>query len=249
VTIPAGATEAAFALNPVNDPGVTGTRTAVITASAATFTSGSATIAVTDVTISSLSIANAPGWAQTGATIILTVNAQNSEALTVASQNGPLSAIWENAATGATLGAAIQATFSAGRVALSLPVPNTVEILRLRLTAGGLTSHTSDIRPYRLVTGSAASIAVDPVRGNVLFTSGPAAAPGLANTLITVDPNSGTITPSAFIGSDPRALAITDDGAFAYAGLWSGNQIVQFNLAGTLVQQVTNLLGRPVREI
>ena len=243
VVIPAGATQVDFALSPVNDPAATGVRQTTVRAEAASFTSASAVVSVTDVTVAELIVGAAPSWGQIGANVVVAVSARNLDRQVVAGFTGAYSASWENAATGAAVGEPLTGVFVAGQASVTLPVPNTLEPVRVRLKVGALESLTGEIRPYRQLTVAAAGLAVDPVRDNLLFTSGTTAAAGFVNTLVTVDPRTGSLTASPFIGSDPRTLAITDDGAYAYVGLWTAGQVVQYNLATKSVVRSFSLTG------
>jgi len=53
-----------------------------------------------------------------------------------------------------------------------------------------------------------------------IYASVPSSAgPGLANTVTVIDPESGAVGPSVFVGSEPGKLALSDDGQFLYVGL------------------------------
>ncbi len=243
VTIPAGQTEVSFILSPVPISTVTGTRWVNITASSDGFTDGIAALAVTDATVASLGLASSPAWVQIGTNCGLQVSARDIDGNTISTHSGPVLAQWESAATGEVRGAPFTTQMIDGVVNLVLPVPNVMESLRVRVTSGGNTLLTPELRTYRWLAANAAGLAVDPARGNVLYTSGPAATAGFGNTLVQLNPATGDLAASAFIGSDPRAVAVTDDGAFAYVGLWSSSQIVQYDLANGLVVRSFTLAG------
>lgn len=52
-----------------------------------------------------------------------------------------------------------------------------------------------------------------------IYTSVPGSAGGTGNSVVPVDPLTGTIGAPIFVGSEPRRLAISDDGQFLYVGL------------------------------
>lgn len=52
---------------------------------------------------------------------------------------------------------------------------------------------------------------------------------GVGNTLTAIDVNAWTVSSRTFIGSEPTALAVSDDGRFVYAGLFGSNSIKRFN--------------------
>jgi hypothetical protein len=73
-------------------------------------------------------------------------------------------------------------------------------------------------------------LAYDDVRG-VLYASVPSNAPQFANTVVRIDPSSGSITGAVAVGSNPRALAITDDAQYLYVGLLGAPSITRVALA------------------
>ena len=65
---------------------------------------------------------------------------------------------------------------------------------------------------------SAAQIAGDSLRRR-LYVSVAGAAPQYANTLVTLDATTGTVLSSAFAGSDPDVLALSDDASTLWIGI------------------------------
>ncbi len=243
VTIPAGAMEVGFALTPTNDPLATGVRVAVVAAEALDFARGQVEISVLDATLAQFGLSGLPEWAAMGSAASVSVQARNVDGVALLSYGEALEAVWEKASSGEALGAVLPGSFRAGEAQVEVLVPDSMEGLRLRLSSGGLTVRSGEVRPYRMLEAKAAAMEVDRLRQRLLYTSGPGAGAGLANTLVAVDPATGAQTPSAFIGSDPRGLAVTDDGAFAYVGLWSSGQMVQYNLATRAVVRSFVLSG------
>lgn len=82
----------------------------------------------------------------------------------------------------------------------------------------------------------------DPVN-NVLYLSVPGAAPTNGNTISVISLASAQITSSPFAGSNPDALAISDDSAFLYAGLDGTAQVQRFTLP-SLTTDISYSLGR-----
>lgn len=58
----------------------------------------------------------------------------------------------------------------------------------------------------------------DPGSG-FIYASIPGAAGALGNTVTKINPATGAVGPSVFVGSEPAALALSDDGSFLYVGL------------------------------
>lgn len=91
-----------------------------------------------------------------------------------------------------------------------------------------------------------------------IYASVPSAAgPGLGNTITRVDPQTGATVSSVFIGSEPKKLALSNDGTTLYASLAGANAIRRFDTVtqtpglqftpttGTLVSDMAVLPGSP----
>jgi hypothetical protein len=72
----------------------------------------------------------------------------------------------------------------------------------------------------------------DPSRG-LLYASVAGAAANYANTITTVDPVAARVTSTLPIGSDPRALALSQDGSALWAGMDGAFSIRKVNLGAT----------------
>jgi hypothetical protein len=72
--------------------------------------------------------------------------------------------------------------------------------------------------------------AYDKLRNKVLVTVR-SSHPSLGNMLVEIDPDTGTLGRRVFVGSEPKQLAVTDDGAFAYVGLGGANRVVKVDLS------------------
>jgi hypothetical protein len=88
----------------------------------------------------------------------------------------------------------------------------------------------------------ASDIVNDPVN-KVLYLSVPGAAPTNGNTISVISLATAQITSSPFAGSDPDALAISDDSAYLYAGLDGSAQVQRFTLP-SLSTDIAYSLGR-----
>jgi DNA-binding beta-propeller fold protein YncE len=62
-----------------------------------------------------------------------------------------------------------------------------------------------------------------------------------ANQVAMLDPVLGRITSSTFSGSEPRTLAVSDDGAYLYVGLGGANQVRRFRLPGLTLDATLEL--------
>ena len=64
-----------------------------------------------------------------------------------------------------------------------------------------------------------------------LYLSIPSTAGTLGNTIAAVDPMTGSVTKSVFVGSEPNRLARSGDGAYLYVGLNGANAVRRLDLA------------------
>jgi hypothetical protein len=85
-------------------------------------------------------------------------------------------------------------------------------------------------------------IVYDPV-SQVIYLSVPGNAPTNGNTISVISLASGTITSSVFAGSEPDAIAISDDSKFLYAGI-NGSSLVQRFKLPSLAADISYPLGR-----
>lgn len=74
---------------------------------------------------------------------------------------------------------------------------------------------TGQIRQVALPTND---LIYDPVTQRI-YASVPSRAGALGNSVTAIDPVSGNIGPSVFVGSEPNRLALSDDGQFLYVAL------------------------------
>ena len=81
-----------------------------------------------------------------------------------------------------------------------------------------LTSH-ADARDVRQVSLATNDIIYDPVTHKLYASVPGSAGAGIGNTITLIDPLSGAIGPSIFVGSEPGRLALSEDGRFLYVAL------------------------------
>src|ERR1051326_4109217 len=65
----------------------------------------------------------------------------------------------------------------------------------------------------------------------LLYASVPSTVGAGGNSIKTIDPATGAITSSVFIGSEPNRLAIADDGTTLYAGLDGAYSVRKFDVS------------------
>lgn len=73
-------------------------------------------------------------------------------------------------------------------------------------------------------------VVYDDTRG-VLYASIPSSASANANTVLRIDPLTGTVTDTVSVGSNPATLAITEDGQYLYVALLGAPRIARVALA------------------
>lgn len=81
----------------------------------------------------------------------------------------------------------------------------------------------------------------DPIN-QVIYLSVPSLASSNGNTIATLNPSTGSIQSTQFAGSEPDALAISDDSQFLYAGLDGSSSVQRFKLP-SVVPDINYLLG------
>lgn len=73
-------------------------------------------------------------------------------------------------------------------------------------------------------------VVADPVSGR-LFASIPSRAGAMGNSVVPIDPVTGTIGSPIFVGSEPADLAVTEDGQYLYAALRGASAVRRVDLA------------------
>lgn len=90
----------------------------------------------------------------------------------------------------------------------------------------------------------------DPRTGHLFASVTSAAGVGLGNTVTRIDPRSGAIVSSAFVGSEPGALALSSDGSVLYVGLNGSGAVRRFDMltqtAGQQFQVGFDFFGGPL---
>jgi hypothetical protein len=94
----------------------------------------------------------------------------------------------------------------------------------------------------RALPVSTNDLVFDPTR-SVLYASMNAGAGGQGNSVLTIDPTSGRVTGSLFVGSNPNVLALSDDGSTLYVGIEGADSVRSVNLASMTVGPLVSLGG------
>jgi hypothetical protein len=93
--------------------------------------------------------------------------------------------------------------------------------------SAALTVTTDEIRKITLKTND---LIFDPSRQRIYASVPSSAGVDFGNTVTVIDPQTGAIGPSVFVGSEPNRLAISDDGQFLYVALDGAAAIRRVNL-------------------
>jgi DNA-binding beta-propeller fold protein YncE len=144
-----------------------------------------------------------------------------------------------------------------------LATPGTAQITVATEGGGVSAPATLQVRPVPAATLTSRRVLALRVRELVysphtgrLYATVPPDAAQHANRLVAIDPASGTVTASVFVGSDPVALAVSDDGRVLWVGVNAANAVVrvdaasltpgqQFPLDGFDAEEIEVMPGRP----
>jgi hypothetical protein len=102
-------------------------------------------------------------------------------------------------------------------------------------SVGVSTIYTDAGVPVPCLAIATQDLVADPAR-SLLYASVPSTSPQFGNSVIRIDPVALTVTGTVFAGSDPNALAITDDGAALYLGEDGVASVRRVDLASGNVQ-------------
>jgi len=169
--------------------------------------------------------------------LTLTVNGSNFSSDSVVNWNNtslPTTFVNPNQLT-ATVAASLMANPGFDDITVSNPSP------------GGGTSGSLPFTLGQSVALNANDIVFDPFTRKI-YASVPSAAPQVAgNSIVSIDPLTGTLGNPIFIGSEPTRLSLSDDGKYLYAVLSGANAVRRLDLttltAGTQFVTVSTLFG------
>jgi hypothetical protein len=119
------------------------------------------------------------------------------------------------------------AVANAGQISVTILSPGT--------GSGPITSNSATLTVNALPAGEfivnqvANDVVWDPVH-KMIYASVPTSAATNSNNIVAIDPTSGTITKTAFAGSQPNLLAISDDGQYLYVSLDGSSSVQRFTL-------------------
>jgi len=105
-------------------------------------------------------------------------------------------------------------------------------------TPGGGSSSPYPLTGYLSIPLTTSALTVDPV-GGLLYAAIPASASQNPNTIIPINPANGVMMTPIAVASDPRALAVSDDGSELYVA--STGVLQRFNLKTQALEKTFNL--------
>jgi hypothetical protein len=145
---------------------------------------------------------------------------------------------------------------SSTEVSAQVPASNLTAVAQAAVTASnsGTASPTSHSIPFSVnappPTGNQFSVLstggnnlVWDVTAAKIYVSMPGVQGDAGDAIAIVDPVSGTISSSGFLGSDPAPLSLSDDGKYLYTALYGANVIQQLTLPDFTVNTAWNLGG------
>lgn len=157
------------------------------------------------------------------------VNASNVQLTVIGSNFFPASVIQINGAdhttlftsgssVSTTLTAADLATMSEPQVTVSTPGP------------GGGTTSAQTLTVYLSLPITAAGLTFDPYSRR-LFAAVPSGAANYANSVVPIDPFSGTVGTAVQVGNDPAKTVVSNDGRYLYIALNGDHAVRRYDIA------------------
>lgn len=126
----------------------------------------------------------------------------------------------------------LQVTIAASSLTAIGEVPLTV----VNPAPGGGESAPSTLTLYQTLQISPSSVVSVP-GSNLLYVAIPASAVPNANTILLIDPTTGTSGTPIPVGNDPRLLAPSDDGKYLYVALFADQTVQRINLQTQAVER------------
>ena len=126
----------------------------------------------------------------------------------------------------------LQVTIAASSLTAIGEVPLTV----INPAPGGGESAPSTLTLYQTLKISPSSVVSVP-GSNLLYVAIPASAVPNANTIMPIDPTTGTPGTPIPVGNDPRMLAPSDDGKYLYVALFGDQTVQRINLQTQAVER------------
>jgi uncharacterized repeat protein (TIGR01451 family) len=232
VSIPAGQTNATFYLNVPDDTLNDGNQSVLITASAAGFFSGIQSVVVFDNGVSHFAVDPISAVQVAGQPFTLTVYAQNLSSMVLGNYSGNVNLSASGASGSIPIQPTVVGPFTNG--VWSGPVTISTVTTGAVITVSDSLGHTGASNPFEIMTARGLNLPVsdfvyDPVHqkilAGVLGTS-----TSNRQSIISIDPITGSIGSSVGLGTDPGRLALSRDSQFLYAAKAGTGGIARLNV-------------------
>jgi hypothetical protein len=132
------------------------------------------------------------------------------------------------------LAAVTQATITVSNSGAALPASNSMPF-----SINAAPSAGNQISAY----GTGGNNLVWNATAGKIYVSMPGVQGDAGDAVAIVDPITGSVSSSGFLGSDPAALSLSDDGQYLYTALYGENAIQQLTLPGLVPNTLWNLGG------
>jgi uncharacterized repeat protein (TIGR01451 family) len=232
VLLPAGQTSSFFTVTVADDPQMQGNQTVTVSASATGLGAAQTNVVITDNDVQFLGFAAVPSPQFLGQAFPASIFAKAVDGQTVRGFSGSVSLGTLNGAMSApTLQVILSNGTWTGLITLTNGSTNVM------LTASGPNGLRGQSNPFNLVRPAIRQVSLptqdlisEPFSGR-LFATVPANGGAMSNSLVRLEPRTGAIESSAFIGLAPNKLAASDDGQYLYIGLDGESMVRRFDLS------------------
>lgn len=109
---------------------------------------------------------------------------------------------------------------------------------------GGGASGSLPLTPYQSIPMWAGALIYEPV-SKLLYAAVPDGAPANADTIIPIDPTTGTTLTPIAVGKDPNTLAVSADGKYLFVALAGDHAIQRINLSTRSIEKTYSLPSDP----
>lgn len=234
VTITAGSTQATLSVPAPENNLKDGTRTAGITATAASFTSASRSVTVRDNDPAAYLFSGIPDIVNVNNPVSVTISVADVEGNAISGYAGSvnLSLVLPDGTTQAVTPAGASLSGTPGWTGnVTIPAAGAPgALLKLRASdAGGITGETTPFELMRIMNLVTADLLWDGAR-NRIYASVPAASGSPhANTVVAIDPATLSVTGSVTTNQDPGQLALTSGGEYLYVALKANGTVAKID--------------------
>lgn len=167
---------------------------------------------------------NPPSVLSGSNSVTLTVVGDNFFAASVIDVNGqPVPTTFSNSGLSTTIDRSLLAGLGELQISVTNPAP-------------GGQSASLPLTVYQSLNMQASAVIYDSV-GKLLWVAIPASASANANTVVSIDPATGTLGNPIPVASDPRKLAVSSDGQYLYVSSNGLSEIQRINLSTLAIER------------